>query len=77
MRLPAKKLFETFLLLTVFLILANQMDFFDQLIDGQVWEYGRLSLYASMITLLLAGFFGDWLVIRFFLLLPKIKYPKH
>ncbi len=63
--------------------------FFDAKLDGQIWEYGRLSLYASAIVLLVAllvSFFRQkpnfswlqdkWLYIFFFYLLVVSFFSK-
>ncbi len=52
------KLFKFFLgLFVISLPLQTRWIFSDQLFDGQIWEYGRLSLYITMIILLLSALF--------------------
>jgi O-antigen ligase len=52
------RLFNIFLAFTIFLLpWQTRWIFFDQSISNGVWEYGRLSLYANMLTLLLAAIF--------------------
>lgn len=58
MRLTANKLFNFFLLLTVFLIpWQTRWIFYTQPVNNQLWEYGQLGLYLSMISLSLAIIF--------------------
>ncbi|MBT7552866.1 O-antigen ligase family protein [bacterium] len=53
-----KMMFKFFLALTIFLLpWQTRWIFFDQQLFSNTWEYGRLSLYANMLTLLLALIF--------------------
>ena len=61
MKQPVNNLFKIFFVLTIFLIPWQiRWIFFDQSLAGSVWEYGRVSLYASMLTLILAIIFFYW-----------------
>ena len=52
------KLFKIFLVLTIFLLpWQTRWIFYQQQLSDSVWEYGRLGLYANMITLVLAAIF--------------------
>ncbi len=52
------KLFKIFLGLFIVLIpFQTRWIFFEQSLDGQLWEYGRLSIYITMIILLFASLF--------------------
>jgi hypothetical protein len=61
MKQLTNNLFKIFFGLTVFLIpWQTRWIFFDQNLAGSIWEYGRVSLYASMLTLVLALVFFYW-----------------
>lgn len=58
----AHKLFK--ILLAVFIVIIPfqvRWIFYDKILDQQIWEYGRLSLYGSMIVLLVAALFFAWI----------------
>lgn len=56
----ADKIFDSLLVLFIFLLpWQTRFIYKDIMLDGQLWQYGRLSLYASMLVLILAAiFFG-------------------
>lgn len=57
----SQKIFD-FLIVVFILLIPWQSRFIykDIMLDGQIWQYGRLSIYASMIVLLLASLVLGW-----------------
>ncbi len=57
----SQKIFDCLIVVFVLLIpWQSRFIYKDVMLDGQIWQYGRLSIYASMIVLLLASLVLGW-----------------